>query len=712
MSDFIKIKDFNYKPYYKEVLGILELVDKEEDLNWTKFRKILSKYPKDGNKYFSKEELVSSFYQIKKNSPQLVSQDPNFIEKIRMKPIRSQSGVTVVTVLTKPFPCPGQCIFCPNDIRMPKSYLSNEPGAQRAEMNNFDPYLQTYRRLKALNSIGHSLDKIEVIILGGTWSFYPESYQIWFIKRVFEALNDFGEGIDQTFEVEIKTKKPIIPKHFDQNFLSKKMGVESFLESENLAGKPPLATQEDTSQRGENSPNFYQEVEIKNNSKLEKDQKTLQEFVLNAEEITKLSKSSYNTAVTKIIKSTGNKLIKAIESASWEELEKEQVRNENTKCRCVGLVIETRPDKIDPQEVIRIRRLGCTKTQIGFQSLQDDVLDLNKRGHKVSQTRYAVKLLRQAGFKIHAHWMPNLYGSTPEKDIQDYQKMFVEIDFKPDELKIYPCSLIETADLMEYYNKGLWKPYSYEELLKVLLETIKSTPEYCRLTRIIRDIPGTDIVIGNKITNFRQVVELEMDKQGLVRKDIRSREIKNQQVSLEDLQLSILPYQSQVATELFLQFETRTSPLTPSQEWENRDLDRPSKIAGFLRLSLPNIIAKKFNQKIIETDLENLSEDLKDLFETKSNGFKHQFLEELDDSAIIREVHVYGKVVQIGSNQDGRAQHLGLGKKLIQKAVEIAGFLNYSKLAVISAIGTREYYQKQGFERNNGLYQVKNLIKK
>ena len=238
----------------------------------------------------------------------------------------------------------------------------------------------------------------------------------------------------------------------------------------------------------------------------------MQEFVLNAEEITKLSKSSYNTAVTKIIKSTGNKLIKAIESASWEELEKEQVRNENTKCRCVGLVIETRPDKIDPQEVIRIRRLGCTKTQIGFQSLQDDVLDLNKRGHKVSQTRYAVKLLRQAGFKIHAHWMPNLYGSTPEKDIQDYQKMFVEIDFKPDELKIYPCSLIETADLMEYYNKGLWKPYSYEELLKVLLETIKSTPEYCRLTRIIRDIPGTDIVIGNKITNFRQVVELEMDK--------------------------------------------------------------------------------------------------------------------------------------------------------------------------------------------------------
>lgn len=661
MNDFIKIKDFDYKPYYKQVLEILKLVDKETDLTWSKFRKILAKYPKDGNKYFSKEELVSSFYQIKKESPELVSQDPNFIEKIRMKPVRSQSGVTVVTVLTKPFPCPGQCIFCPNDIRMPKSYLSNEPGAQRAEMNNFDPYLQTYRRLKALNSIGHNLDKIEVIILGGTWSFYPESYQIWFIKRVFEALNDFGEGIDQTIEVELKNKKPIIPKHFDPNFLSKdELNQEQFIN------------------------------------------KAQQDFILNAEEITKLSKSSYNTAITKIIKSTGNSLIKSIESSTWEELEKEQVKNEKAKCRCVGLVIETRPDKIDPKEVIRIRRLGCTKTQIGFQSLQDKVLELNKRGHKVAQTRYAVKLLRQAGFKIHAHWMPNLYGSTPDKDVQDYQKMFQEVDFKPDELKIYPCSLIETADLMDYYKKGLWKPYNYEELLKVLLETIKSTPEYCRLTRIIRDIPGTDIVVGNKITNFRQVVEKEMDKQGLARKDIRSREIKNQEITLEDLQLSVLPYQSQIGTELFLQFET-----TP--EFNQKNKLAFSKIAGFLRLSLPNLTAKNFDQKILEEDLENLSKNLKNLFANKNKTFRHPFLEELDNSAIIREVHIYGKVVQIGSSQEGRAQHLGLGKKLINKAVQIAKFLEYPKLAVISAIGTREYYQKHGFERNGGLYQIKNL---
>lgn len=111
------------------------------------------------------------------------------------------SGVATLTVLTKPFPCPGKCIFCPNDVRMPKSYLANEPSAQRALKNNFDPYLQTYNRLQALNNIGHPIDKIEVIILGGTWSFYPEKYQIWFVKRIFEALNDFSENLDKRAQI-------------------------------------------------------------------------------------------------------------------------------------------------------------------------------------------------------------------------------------------------------------------------------------------------------------------------------------------------------------------------------------------------------------------------------------------------------------------------------------------------------------------------------
>ena len=152
--------------------------------------------------------------------------------------------------------------------------------------------------------------------------------------------------------------------------------------------------------------------------------------------------------------------------------------------------------------------------QIGFQSLNDRVLKLNKRGHDVAATRRAVKLLRKAGFKIHAHWMPNLYGSSPTDDRDDYERLFGDQDFKPDELKIYPCSLIESAELMQQYQAGEWRPYTHDELLELLVDCFKRTPEYCRLTRVVRDIPGTDIVDGNKVTNFRQLVERELDAAG------------------------------------------------------------------------------------------------------------------------------------------------------------------------------------------------------
>ena len=158
-------------------------------------------------------------------------------------------------------------------------------------------------------------------------------------------------------------------------------------------------------------------------------------------------------------------------------------------------MIETRPDHISVEEVLRVRRLGCTKVQIGFQSLNDEVLRLNRRGHTVAATRRAVRLLRQAGFKIHAHWMPNLYGSSPEQDIEDYAKLFADPDFRPDELKIYPCSLIESAELMRNYPRRLVATvHATTNCSRVLVECFRLTPEYCRLTRVIRDIPGTDIV--------------------------------------------------------------------------------------------------------------------------------------------------------------------------------------------------------------------------
>jgi elongator complex protein 3 len=347
------------------------------------------------------------------------------------------------------------------------------------------------------------------------------------------------------------------------------------------------------------------------------------------------------------------------EFATWEELEATHHHNESADCRSVGLVIETRPDHISEEEVLRIRRLGCTKVQIGFQSLNDEVLRANKRGHGVDATRRAVKLLRQAGFKIHAHWMPNLYGSTPEMDIEDYARMFGDPDFRPDELKVYPCSLIESAELMQRYEDGSWRPYSHDELLNILTECFKLTPEYCRLTRVIRDIPSTDIVIGNQMTNFRQVVEQELAKQNQQSKDIRAREIGQRKVAMSDLHLDETWYESSCSDEVFLQYIT-----------DER------QIAGFLRLSLPHD--------------------------------EPPIVDELQGAAMIREVHVYGQSLGIGESEAGRAQHLGLGKQLIERAITIAHERGYQRLAVISAIGTREYYRKRGFD-DGVFYQVQEL---
>jgi elongator complex protein 3 len=348
------------------------------------------------------------------------------------------------------------------------------------------------------------------------------------------------------------------------------------------------------------------------------------------------------------------------EYATWEELEAAHRYNETAPCRVVGLVVETRPDHINAEEVLRIRRLGCTKVQIGFQSLNDDVLRANRRGHTVDATRRAVKLLRMAGFKIHAHWMPNLYGSNPELDVQDYRKLFADPDFRPDELKVYPCSLIESAELMQYFQRGDWQPYTHDELLGVLTQVFKETPEYCRLTRVIRDIPSTDIVEGNLLTNFRQIVSDELEKNGERCMDIRAREIRHQKVATETLSLDELWYTSSIGDEVFLQF------ITPDRY-----------IVGFLRLCLPEL-----NTPALHPDLDN--------------------------AAIIREVHVYGQSLGIGENESGMAQHSGLGKALIERAVQLASERGYAHLAVISAIGTREYYRNRGFA-DKSLYQVRSL---
>jgi len=575
---------FDPDPYEGELVAIVDAILREEAVDGRTLDRILKQHPKDGRGLFSRSEIIAGFRRFAPRRSWPV--DPvAFVERLRMRPVRTQSGVTPVTVLTKPFPCPGECIFCPNDVRMPKSYLADEPGAQRAADNAFDPYRQTWSRLAAYHSIGHPTDKVELIILGGTWSFHPESYQIWFVERCFDAMNDFGRGVDGRGETAADERFAALPA---------------------LDGRA-------------------------------------------------LPPGAYNRAIRAALRHhPGDELLAASETATWQSLARAQVRNENALCRNVGLTVETRPDHVSLEEVRRIRRLGGTKVQIGIQSLSDRVLRANRRGHDVAATRRALALLRAAGFKIHAHWMPNLHGATPAGDVADYARLFDDPDFRPDEIKIYPCSLVASAELMEHYQSGAWRPYDTDELLAVLTASLARTPDYCRVTRMIRDFSSDDIVDGNRIANLREVAEARLRDTGGACRDIRSREIRGLAVDPASLRRVETRYETGIGEERFLQL------VTPED-----------RLAAFLRLSLPRAAPP---------------------------------VDELRGCAVIREVHVYGGALELGRRAADRAQHAGLGRQLIERAADLAAEAGFAGLAVISAVGTRGYYRGLGFG-DGALYQ-------
>lgn len=488
----------------------------------------------DGQGYLAKHVLVAAYRELVETGDWI--DRPDVMGKIRMKPVRTLSGVSTVTVLTKPYPCPGKCLFCPTDLRMPKSYLPDEPGARRAVQHNFDPYDQVASRLEALEAVGHPTDKVELLILGGTWSAYRRDYQAWFIQRCLDALNN----------LELPT------------------------------------------------------------------------------------------------------------------LAEAQEYNSTALHRNVGLVIETRPDQVNCQELAWLRFLGVTKIQMGAQSLDDHILALNQRGHTADETRQAVVLLRAAGFKIVLHWMPNLLGATVDSDQVDFARLWDNLC--PDEIKIYPNQLLENTDLYAYWLRGEYQPYTTEELVDLIADIKPTIPRYCRVNRVIRDIPSTNVVAGNKRTSLRQDVHLEMQRRGSACQCIRCREVRNRVVKYASLQMHDLTYQVSATEEHFLSFDTPED-----------------RLVGFLRLSLPGVDAP-------DTGLEDLA-----------------------GAAIIREVHIYGQSLPFGVEESGVAQHAGLGTRLIEWAEGIAELAGYHRLAVISAIGTRRYYAQRGF-LPGALYQIKQLV--
>ena len=507
----------------------------EELRSGTDLKQAVRQHPLPEGGYMAKHVLIHAYRELTDSGEWPL--ETKIIEALRIKPMRTLSGVTTVTVLTKKYPCPGKCIFCPTDVRMPKSYLPDEPGAMRALHHEFDPYEQTAARMEALAAIGHPTDKIELLILGATWSAYNTDYQDWFIKRCLDAMNGF-------------------------------------------------------------------------------------------------------------------------ESATLLEA---QSANERAPHKNVGLVIETRPDYVDQDEIHRLRWLGVTKVQMGAQSLDDDILRSNNRGHTVQSTRDAVRQLRTAGFKIVLHWMPNLLGATLESDREDFARLWDDVDLRPDEIKIYPCQLLEGTDLYATWERGEYRPYSTEELIDLLVDIKQTIPRYCRVNRVVRDIPSTNVVAGNKRTSLRQDVQIELARRGMRCGCIRCREIRGKQVDPATLVLNQMTYRAGAAREHFLSYESPEGDL-----------------AGYLRLSLPQ-------------------------FEELDSG-----LGDLQGAAIVREVHIYGQSLEVGHLDARAVQHTGLGSRLMSLAEEIAEEAGYAKVAVIAALGTRGYYRKMEYSLGES-YMVKDL---
>ncbi len=500
---------------------------------------ILRRYPSETGTY-AKSQLLNAYQQLVRGGA--LAEDPGIERRLRGRPVRTISGVAPVAVLTEPYPCPGTCIFCPEQHNAPKSYLDGEPGVLRAIQNDYDPYAQTRTRIEALNAIGHATDKVELLILGGTWSFYPLDYREFFLRRCFDAMNE-------------------------------------------------------------------------------------------------------------------------TESATLNEALQ---RNESASHRNVGLVVETRPDWITPEEILQLRHQAVTKVQLGVQSCDDHILALNRRGHTLDDVRRAVRLLRLAGLKIVLHWMPNLYGATPESDLEDFARLWNDPGLRPDEIKIYPTALLEGTDLYRLWEQGQYQPYSEEALIDLLMRCKTLMPPYSRINRLMRDIPAQYIVAGTTKSNLRQLVQAQMRAHGLACQCIRCREVRGKEIAVgqlqatKELRLDVVSYPTDATQEHFLQY------LTPA-----------GNLAGFLRLSLPTAP--------------------RDVLP----------IPEIREAAMVRELHIYGPAQALGQ-RGGAAQHRGLGTQLLDAAADIARRAGFKTLAVIAAVGTRSYYRERGFTAGD-LYPIRRL---
>lgn len=506
---------------------------------------------------------------------------PLIKHKLLSKPVRTISGVSPVAIMTSPANCPhGKCTFCPGGISspwgdVPQSYTGHEPATMRGMRNNYDAYLQVINRLEQYVLMGHSFDKIEIIVMGGTFTARPQTYQDEFIYGTFKAMNDFSDLF------------------FDQQHNFNYEKFKTFFE---LPGS------------------------------IQDEQRTI---------------------------SIQKKLLH-LKSQTTSTITEEQTKNETSNIRCVALCIETKPDWGFLEHGNRMLDQGCTRVELGIESVYDDVLNVTHRGHSTQDSKTSIQILRDLGFKINFHYMPGLPLTDKERDIAGMNQLFTDPSYKPDMIKIYPCMVAPGTALYYQHQQGKFTPLTTDQAAEIIVEWKKNVPEYCRIQRIQRDVPTKYWTAGVALTNFRQYI---FQKYNPVCRCIRCREPQGKSVNWDNIQINVNEYQASNGTEFFI-----------SAEDPQNDI-----LIGFCRLRFPS-----------------------------------QFLRQeiTPNSALIRELHVYGTATAIGD--EGMVQHKGFGKKLMQKAEEIAKKHNKNKIVVISGVGVREYYKKIGYKKE-GPYMVKEI---
>ena len=499
---------------------------------------------------------------------------------LRKKPSRNVSGVTIITVITAPFPddqtfsCKHNCYYCPNEPAhekngfqaQPRSYLYDEPAVRRANQHHFKALNQMITRMDTYFSNGHVVDKLEIIVEGGTFTEYPVEYLERYHRDLFYAANIY-------FEL-----RQLYPGY----------------------------------------DNLKENLDI---SRLEKLREPL-------------------------------------------SIEEEIRINKTAKVHIIGICIETRPDALDNEWMWRFRKWGVTRVQLGMQHVDNKILKKVNRGHTVEQAISAIQYLKDNCFKLDIHIMPDLPGSTPEIDKAMFDYVYSVVC--PDQMKVYPHQIVPWTITKKWYDEGKYVPYNEtkpDELRNVVRYSMEKCPNYVRLPRVMRDIPVTYIKCGDTEPNLREIIDKQLDSEGVVSNDIRSREIgRHSSYYNKPAAYNVYYNRANNGDDYFIAYES----------FDKRAL------FGFIRLRF--------------VDKDNL-----------------QVFKVLENKGLVRELHVYSDTTQVGRNDKRGCQHTGIGSGLLKIAERITMERGLFGIVVISGEGVKEYYEKRGY-RENETFMTKNFM--